>query len=32
MPEIKAAIRNRVGHGIYGYTVIPDTWYQVYTI
>lgn len=29
-PEIKAAIMNRAAHGIYGYTVIPDAWYQAY--
>ncbi|RGY97938.1 MalY/PatB family protein [Clostridium sp. AM58-1XD] len=25
-PEIKEAIRKRAEHGIFGYTVVPDTW------
>ena len=29
-PEIQAAIQKRAGHGIFGYSVIPDTWYQAY--
>lgn len=29
-PEIKAAIATRAAHGIYGYTDIPDAWYQAY--
>lgn len=29
-PEIKAAIAARAAHGIFGYTDIPDVWYQAY--
>lgn len=29
-PEIRAALKKRVGHGIFGYTVIPDEWYSAY--
>lgn len=29
-PEIREAIASRAAHGIFGYTVIPDTWYQAY--
>lgn len=29
-PEIRAALQKRVGHGIFGYTVIPDEWYSAY--
>lgn len=29
-PEIKAAIAARAAHGIFGYTDIPDAWYQAY--
>lgn len=27
-PEITAAIQKRAAHGIYGYTVLPDAWYD----
>lgn len=30
-PEIQRAIHNRAAHGIFGYTTIPDEWYQAYT-
>ena len=29
-PEIQMAIQNRAMHGIFGYSVIPDEWYQAY--
>ena len=29
-PEIHKAIEDRVSHGIFGYSVIPDEWYQAY--
>ena len=29
-PEILEAIQERVRHGVFGYTVIPDEWYQAY--
>ena len=29
-PEIQRAIQERAAHGIYGYTVVPDAWYQAY--
>ena len=29
-PEIRAAIQARLDHGIFGYSVIPQTWYQAY--
>lgn len=29
-PEIREAIQERAGHGIFGYMVIPDVWYQAY--
>lgn len=29
-PEIMEVIRERVAHGIFGYTVLPDEWYQAY--
>ena len=29
-PEIQAAIQKRASHGVFGYTVIPDEWYQAY--
>ncbi len=29
-PEIQEAICKRAEHGIYGYTVVPDEWYQAY--
>lgn len=29
-PEIKAAIAARAAHGVFGYTFVPDIWYQAY--
>lgn len=29
-PEIRAAIENRAIHGVFGYTIIPDAWYEAY--
>ena len=29
-PEIRSAIERRAAHGIFGYTVIPDKWYDAY--
>lgn len=29
-PEIREAIRERAEQGVFGYTVIPDGWYQAY--
>ena len=29
-PEIKSVLKERVNHGIFGYTDIPDRWYQLY--
>ena len=29
-PEIIAAIEARVAHGIYGYSIMPDAWYDAY--
>ena len=29
-PEIQDAILQRANHGIFGYTVVPDEWYQSY--
>ena len=29
-PSVKAAIQERAVHGIFGYTDIPDAWYQAY--
>ena len=29
-PAIKEALRNRVEHGVFGYTVTPDEWYDAY--
>lgn len=29
-PEIKEAITTRAAHGVFGYTDIPDAWYQAY--
>lgn len=29
-PEIQEAIRKRAAHGIFGYSVIPDEWYNAY--
>ena len=30
-PEIKQAIVERAGHGIFGYSYVPDEWYDAYT-
>lgn len=29
-PEIQAAIQKRAEHGVFGYTIIPDEWYEAY--
>ena len=29
-PEIQAAIQKRASHGVFGYCVIPDSWYEAY--
>ena len=29
-PEIRAAIQKRVSHGVFGYSEVPDEWYQAY--
>lgn len=29
-PEIREALENRVSHGVFGYNVIPEEWYQSY--
>lgn len=29
-PEIKKAIEERATHGVFGYTIIPDAWYEGY--
>ena len=29
-PAIKETLRNRVEHGVFGYTVTPDEWYDAY--
>ena len=29
-PEVQAAIQKRAAHGVFGYSVIPDEWYQAY--
>lgn len=29
-PEIREAIENRALHGIFGYSVVPEEWYQAY--
>lgn len=30
-PEIREAIEKRAAHGVFGYSVIPDEWYDAYT-
>lgn len=30
-PEVRAAIEKRAAHGVFGYNVVPDTWYEAYT-
>ncbi len=29
-PEIQEAIRERVAHGVFGYSIVPEEWYQAY--
>lgn len=29
-PEIQGAIRERAAHGIFGYSIVPEEWYQAY--
>ena len=29
-PEVQTAIRKRASHGIFGYSVVPNEWYQAY--
>ncbi len=29
-PKIKEALLERVGHGIFGYNIVPDSWYEAY--
>ena len=29
-PEIREAIQNRAAHGVFGYTIVPEEWYQAY--
>lgn len=29
-PEIIAAMQKRVSHGVFGYSIVPDEWYQSY--
>ncbi|MBO5070198.1 MAG: pyridoxal phosphate-dependent aminotransferase [Roseburia sp.] len=29
-PEIQAAIRKRAAHGVFGYSTVPEEWYQAY--
>ena len=29
-PEILTELQKRLSHGVFGYTVLPDEWYQVY--
>ena len=30
-PEVRAAIEKRAAHGVFGYSVVPDAWYEAYT-
>lgn len=30
VPEIREALKKRVEHGIFGYSVVPDEWYEAY--
>ncbi|MCI8493134.1 MULTISPECIES: MalY/PatB family protein [Anaerotruncus] len=30
-PEIRAALQKRLDHGIFGYSIIPEDWYDAYT-
>lgn len=29
-PEIQAAIQERAAHGVFGYSIVPEEWYQAY--
>ena len=29
-PEITAAIMARAAHGVFGYSTVPDAWYEAY--
>lgn len=29
-PEIREVLEKRLEHGVFGYSVIPETWYQAY--
>lgn len=29
-PEIRQALTDRVNHGIFGYNIVPDAWYEAY--
>ncbi len=29
-PEVQEAIRNRAAHGVFGYSIVPEEWYQAY--
>lgn len=29
-PEIRAALQERLDHGVFGYGILPDAWYQAY--
>lgn len=29
-PQIKEALLNRVNHGVFGYSILPDEWYSAY--
>ncbi len=29
-PEIREAIQRRLDHGIFGYSIVPDSWYEAY--
>lgn len=30
-PEILAAIQKRAAHGVFGYSIVTEEWYQAYT-
>ena len=29
-PEVREAIQNRAAHGVFGYSIVPEEWYQAY--
>lgn len=29
-PEIREALQKRMDHGVFGYSILPDTWYEAY--